>query len=534
MGIIVKHVQSHPKTGRLSFRRAYPPELLPFIPAGRAGKAPAALKVSLGTKDASSAEFHTRYSAALARFETTVAKARKAALGTYDTLDAPTIAHLGQLFEHEWLEQDERARWAKGPEGAERARAGWEWKLPDFKQWRADGDLDSIEEQWRDSACKLLEAQGLTLDPNDHASRQALCRELNDAAIRVSGIAQARLAGEVVPTPDPPSPLATVVARRTPSVPLLATFDAYAEAALKPLTAQDWRRCIVHLTAFLGHDDATKLTTDDLMRWRDQLLREPTKRGDLRGAGTVRGKYLGSVKAMLNWAVDERKLATNVALSVKVRETKKAKLRNRDFSDAEAQRILAATVEPVRSNVAPEYARARRWIPWLCAYTGARVNELSQLRGEDVAELEGVWTIRITPEAGTVKAQEARIVPVHPHLIEQGFLELVDSLGKGPLFYDPGRQRVHAETNRHVRKVGERLAEWVRKDVGIADPNVSPNHGWRHRFKTQALAVGIPERVADALQGHAPKTVGQSYGSVPIPTLAAAVASLPKYLVPLR
>lgn len=527
MGIVVKHVQPHPKTGRLCFRRAYPPELRAFIPG-----AARELKVSLGTKDASSPDFHARYGRALARFDATTAKARKLASGTYDALDAPMVAYLGKVFEISWLEQDERDRWAKGPEGAQRAQAGWEWKLPDFRLWRGSGDLDAIEEEWGDSARELLAAQGLAVDPNGHAAFQALCRELNDTAIRVSEVAQARLAGEVIPTPSPPPPPPSGPAKAASRVPLLATFDAYAAAVLKPITAQDWRRAVEHLVAFLGHDDALRLTADDLLRWRDLLLVEPLRDGSVRQAVTIRGKYIGSVKAMLNWAVQERKLPTNVALGIVVRGAKKPKLRERDFTNEEAHRILAATFAPVHANVAETYARARRWIPWLCAYTGARVNELSQLRGEDVAQIEGVWTIRITPEAGTVKAQAARIVPLHAHLIEQGFLELVEGLGAGPLFYDPSRQRVHADTNRHVKKVGERLGQWVRGTVGITDPNVSPNHGWRHRFKTQALQAGVPERVADALQGHAAKTVGQTYGSVPIGTLAGAVAQLPRYQVP--
>ena len=41
--------------------------------------------------------------------------------------------------------------------------------------------------------------------------------------------------------------------------------------------------------------------------------------------------------------------------------------------------------------------------------------------------------------------------------------------------------------NRHAKKVGERLAEWVRGEVGIIDPNLQPNHGWR---RASAIALG--------------------------------------------
>jgi integrase len=229
--------------------------------------------------------------------------------------------------------------------------------------------------------------------------------------------------------------------------------------------------------------------------------------------------------------VEERKLPENVAAHIVVRVPKKAKLRDKDFTTTEAKAILKATLEPASSRLSPTYVRARRWIPWLCAYTGGRVNEFSQLRGEDVKKVDGIWCVHITPEAGTVKANEARTVPLHEHLIEQGFLAMVKEQGPGPLFYDPARQRVEGDSNRHFKKVGERLAEWVRKEVGITDPDIKPNHAWRHTFKSLSYSAGIEERVVDAIQGHAPATTGRKYGKPCVSALAEAIAKVPRFEV---
>jgi integrase len=140
--------------------------------------------------------------------------------------------------------------------------------------------------------------------------------------------------------------------------------------------------------------------------------------------------------------------------------------------------------------------------------------------------------VNITPDAGTVKAKVARLVPLHQHLMDQGFLDMVKERGAGPLFYDPNKQRVLKDSNRHFKKVGERLAEWVRKEVGITDPDIQPNHAWRHTFKTMSHTAGIEERVADAIQGHAPSTTGRRYGGVPLKTKAEAIAKLPRFQVP--
>lgn len=563
MGLLLKHILPH-SSGRLSYRRVIPEELRRFIPSGKREH-----KESLGHEG--SPGFLSRYEEADKKYDKLVATARRQLEGAYDLLDGPRIASLVEVFRIEALEEDDEARWsseerelyqqvaadlqARGMaqainwrgEGARRwadkSRETTMAIMDHYRDLRGIGDIDGIVDLWREDALELLEAQGLIVDPNVEEPLRRLCRALNDVAINVCGDKLRRLDGEVVDTPvlpaseplraSPPPPDPRARPGNEGRVPMLETFDAYAAAqGLTPGVRVEWRRYIELLIGFLGHDDAARLTTDRLRDWRDKLLSEPTRRGTPRQPVTVRDKYITPVRAMLAWAVEERKLPTNVATGVVVRVPKKARLRDPDFTVAEATAILKATLIPASPRFAPGYVRAQRWIPWLCAYTGARVNEFSQLRGEDVQEIEGIWTVRITPEAGTVKANEARIVPLHSHLIEQGFIDMVSAHGSGPLFYDPSRQRVHKEGNRHFKKVGERLAEWVRKDVGISDPELQPNHAWRHTFKTQSYEVDIEERVVDAIQGHAAKTTGRGYGKPSLKALAAAVAKIPRFEVP--
>lgn len=320
--------------------------------------------------------------------------------------------------------------------------------------------------------------------------------------------------------------------RQRPSLPLIPTFEAYAlEQGLKPGTAAEWKSMLQAFIAFVGHDDATRLTVSDVDRWRDHLLTEPGRGGKLRSPGTVKDKYLCALRATLSWAVEKRRLPENVATSVKVRTPNRPKLRERDFTMSEASAVLTATLLDHRE--CSDYdKRARRWIPWLCAYTGARVNELSQLRGNDVLNQNGIWCLRISPEAGTVKNNSVRLIPIHSHIIEQGFLSVAVSHGNDPVFYDASRIKNAGPANRYFKKVGERLRDWVRNEVGIVDPAVQPNHAWRHTFKTRCIEADIPERVADAIQGHAPRSVGQAYGSVPLSVLARAIASMPRFELP--
>src|SRR5262249_52446733 len=158
------------------------------------------------------------------------------------------------------------------------------------------------------------------------------------------------------------------------------------------------------------------------------------------------------------------------------------KKREQGFTLEEATKILRATLEPPPPRMSPELAAARRWVPWLCAYMGARVNEITQARASDITNNnpKRIWVLRIDPDAGTVKTGDYRDVPIHPHVIEQGFLEYVKRRSGRPLFYDPSRGRGRDAANPYYRKVGEKLAKWVRDEVGISDKRVAPNHGWRH------------------------------------------------------
>jgi len=72
-----------------------------------------------------------------------------------------------------------------------------------------------------------------------------------------------------------------------------------------------------------------------------------------------------------------------------------------------------------------------------------------------------------------------------------------------------------------------RVTDFVRTIV--TDPNVPPNHGWRHKFKTVGIEAGMEERILDAIQGHKPRTVGGGYGRVTLKAKADAMRQFPRY-----
>jgi integrase len=255
----------------------------------------------------------------------------------------------------------------------------------------------------------------------------------------------------------------------------------------KPATYSNYKRAFEHLARYLGHDDARRVTAEDIVgfkAWRLASVSPQTKKPI--SPLTIRGNELGGLKTIFAFAVASKLIPVNPALGVSVpRIATVHRSRSKSLSDAEALALLEQASSSQRlSNEMASTAAARRHVPWLLAFTGARVGEMCQLRKEDV-RLEGNhWVITITPEAGTVKGNAQREVVIHPQVIEQGFLKFVDAGPVGHLFLNVGpKGRVLGV----LKGLKTRLAYCAREVV--TDPLVAPQHGWRHRFKTVGMAT---------------------------------------------
>jgi integrase len=292
----------------------------------------------------------------------------------------------------------------------------------------------------------------------------------------------------------------------------------------KPSTYESYSNTTAGLIAFLGHDDAKLVTPEDIVRFKDHRLSSINPRtGKPISAKTVKDSDLSGLKTLFGWAVSNRKLPSNPVTGITIKLGKPQKLRSKGLTEDEAKAILQAALKVTRGGESAGTFAAKRWVPWLAAYTGARVGELAQLRKQDVRREEGHWTIRLTPEAGTIKTNEARTVVLHPHLVELGFPAFVEAATPGHLFLKVSKS---GDVLGPLQGLKNRLAEFSRSMV--KDPNVAPMHGFRHRFKTVGMDSGVPSRILDAIQGHAARTAGDSYGDVTVKAMAMAMERVPR------
>ncbi len=310
--------------------------------------------------------------------------------------------------------------------------------------------------------------------------------------------------------------------RQRPLVSIKGLVDEWwqeAQAAGRAIsTYESYRRTFRQFAKFLGHDDASRVRPEDVIAFKDRRLRDGVN------AKTVGDSDIAALRSVFQWAVDNRRLSVNPADKVRVKRPRPVQTRQKGFTAEEASAILASSARYENPREHRKTAAAKRWIPWLCAYTGARVGELVQLRKADVRSENGTWIVTITPEAGTVKDKKVREVVLHDHLVEQGFPEFVAGSASGYLFLNVAES---AEMRGVWRSIKNRLRDFARETV--TDERVAPNHAWRHLFKTLGREAGIADSVLDAICGHAPKSVGGAYGGVTLKAQAEAMAKFPRF-----
>jgi integrase len=244
------------------------------------------------------------------------------------------------------------------------------------------------------------------------------------------------------------------------------------EAEIKSRGIYQARLDMAKFVALIGHDDASRVTTQDVVRFKQFLT-------DKGLSGATINRYLSAIKSPLTWAADNHKIAPNPSVGVKynAKGGARPKIRRQGYDDRQARIILLAA----RRQAKPH----RRWIPWVCAFTGCRLDEVAGRNIRDVQRVGGIWVLDIPP--GAKNDGSVRKIPLHSKLIAEGFLKYVEGLPKdGPLFPD----LVDGKYGR-AGTATKSMGRWLRrlqKETGvllIEEPRFAPNHSWRHRFKSE-------------------------------------------------
>ncbi|MBA3678497.1 MAG: site-specific integrase, partial [Sphingosinicella sp.] len=251
---------------------------------------------------------------------------------------------------------------------------------------------------------------------------------------------------------------------------------------------------------------------------------------------------LSRLRTVLQWAADNDYAESNVAAGITIKDTDAAKNKRKEFDLGSLNSIFGSPVFSEGARPAGGKGEAAYWLPLLALFTGARLEELGQLRPSDVSlehypdgdgAAQSGWFIRIMEDAGEddlkiKNAASERRIPVHPELERLGFIRFVQSAkaaGDARLF-------PKLKTNVYGRlaaKWGEWFSGYLRGVCGVTDKRMV-FHSFRHTFKHYARHAGIIEGVQRQIMGHSPGDVADEYGSGY--SLFQAVEGMRLYKVP--
>lgn len=348
-----------------------------------------------------------------------------------------------------------------------------------------------LTQEQRDTIDLMLLQRGLRLDHDAPAFRQ-LAIALSQVQAQAFGIMADRQAGK---------PTVTAVATNEPPLWPPVNADELLEGwklERKPSgkTYDSFAGRLQKFERFLGGRTLEKATPKDAADWKAKRLQDGLSPKSVT-------TEIDGLKAVLNWAAANHKIERNPFAGMRAVPNKEETKTRRPTTEDETIAIL--------SHVRNE-SGARKWLPWLAAFTGARITEVGQLYSSDVKRLgEFVYLDinRDTSDKSLKTAGSKRNIPLHPQILEEGFLEFVESRKGGPLFPELNLDK-HGKRARASSRLIEKL---VRNELALSDPSLAPGHSLRHRFIDICRNHGIRDELWNSLTGHLGKKAADKYGN---------------------
>ena len=432
------------------------------------------LKRSLGTKDAE--EANKRAKAVLIEFDHTLerAEALLAPRPLRTSLSAVEVKRMAEYhYAYKLAAHDEYLR--VGPENERAMREldpdlEWDGPIPEFglsPGQIADANVTSPEVV-KDAETALtrgnighieiqiemvLNAFQINLDHKCPAYRE-LGLALLRGEVRALRAMLQRDAGEPIETP----PLPAIDTAQAPSgESLRAAFEGWKrDRERSPRTLIDYERATKLFTELHGDISVASIRRVQARQFREALQNIPHKRtgklleaplpelaqwgrehpGAQKITAATINKLLGGVQAVCRWARKEHLLPDDWADPFADMRLVEDDSERAPFGADELLAIFSTPVFAKGERPKGGQGEAAFWLPLLALFGGERLSELAGLRASDVTHntMIGAPAIHIHAEAKagkTIKTKRSsRYVPVHPQLVELGFIHFVAAEAK--------------------------------------------------------------------------------------------------------
>ncbi|KAA0975691.1 site-specific integrase [Pseudomonas sp. ANT_H12B] len=338
-----------------------------------------------------------------------------------------------------------------------------------------------------------------------------------------------------------PTPTIQPVTRKAPTHAPMRNSDGPTLATLSKLYIEEgkrggtWRtvstfeveRSLRDLFELMGDMPVERFDAQQARLLKDRLSRCPqyfgirpefvgkTLRQVVESAGTYKtitavtvNNRLRKLSAFLNWCKANGYITENPLVGLKVM-TGAAKEARLSFDQHDLTILLDLNVLQVEARNHPW----RYWLPLMGRATGARLEELCQLRVDDFIQQQVIQCIRIddNSECQNLKnSSSRRVLPIHPTLVELGLLRHVESVRA------TGADRLFPELEPVRGKLGHAPSKWFGRykvKRGITDSKKT-FHSFRHTLIDDLRDSGVQDSLIKRIAGHEDGAVTFSiYGS---------------------
>jgi integrase len=322
---------------------------------------------------------------------------------------------------------------------------------------------------------------------------------------------------------------------RSPSTRSLVALVKLWEKERSPTlaTVHAFQRTVYRFRELMGNVAVPRINRVMIVGFKDEMIR-------IGYSVPVTNMVLEHLSVLFNFAIGQAWIEYNPASRVRIAnnqtalETKpRLPFDEKSLNSIFASRIYTAGYRPKSGAQEASY-----WLPLLGLFTGARIEELCQLRPQDIYEEsyrdasgadKKCWVIRITDygEGHRVKnVGSRRLIPLHSELIKRDFVKYVRSQNKADLIFPD------LKANNYGRLSANWSAWWlkfIRAERAITSPRMV-FHSFRHSFKDICRECGIDKGLRDALQGHSEGGAAGSYGAQFYP-LRPLVEAMTRYRV---
>jgi integrase len=437
-------------------------------------------------------------------------------------------------------------------------------KLATVRKHLAAGETALIE--W--AADDVIERERLLM-PKGSAAYRDLCQRLQRAEIQVLERAQERDQGNWTGSSNDPvvAPVDPTMARKhaAPGETLAELYARYEVEQAGRVSADTWAQNAGIAKLFFEHvgetAHVTAVTRKAVRNWKHALASWPRKATSIKEfqgmsfrkvieANATVGKpvisvrttnrYLSAIAPFCQWLFDNEYIEADACRGMFLAIDKEQRSVY-PWSGDELRIIFSSPLfhqcrgdghEHQTGNVA--IRDWRYWLPYLAAYSGARLGELAQLLTSDVRQLHGVWVAHISPEGSSAKsvktAGSARVVPVHSRMIELGFIDYHRRMvehGATQLFPE-----LQPDTRGHFSRTPSRFFAGYFTDVGAKTDKSRNFHSFRHSAADAFRRGGYMDETFAPLLGHTKGSTTGLYGVVPQGILSQRVAMIEAIIYP--